>query len=171
MNPKKLRPVDWALGYPFVPEQIIDPGCKLEPAVFLHWRRQREDLAYLSAKSQPWSGQPERHQKLRESWWCTKSRAASHQRESRSSRHGGICSASGSLSVRPADELKLHGISSYPIYTTPLQIEPCPVRSGRRSRRFKSCHPDHCLGGPRPRSFQSQRSSLDLSSTLLGHLH
>ena len=49
MNPKKLHPVDWALGYPFVPEQTIDPGCKLETAVFLHWRRQREDLAYLSA--------------------------------------------------------------------------------------------------------------------------
>src|SRR5271154_6758622 len=41
--------VDWALGYPFEPEQTIDPGCKLETAVFLHWRRQRDDLAYLNA--------------------------------------------------------------------------------------------------------------------------
>jgi uncharacterized protein len=49
MNPKKLHPVDWALGYPLVPEQLIDAGRKLETAVFLHWRRQREDLAYLSA--------------------------------------------------------------------------------------------------------------------------
>jgi predicted AAA+ superfamily ATPase len=49
MNPKKLHPVDWALGYPLVPEQLIDSGRKLETAVFLHWRRQREDLGYLSA--------------------------------------------------------------------------------------------------------------------------
>jgi predicted AAA+ superfamily ATPase len=34
------------IGGGFAP---IDPGCKLETAVFLHWRRQREDLAYLSA--------------------------------------------------------------------------------------------------------------------------
>src|ERR1700726_5130646 len=49
MNPKKLHLVDWALGYPFVPEQTIDTGCKLETAVFLHWRRQRDDLAYLAS--------------------------------------------------------------------------------------------------------------------------
>ena len=50
MNPKKLHAVDWALGYPFVPEQTIDVGRKLETAVFLHWRRQREDLAYLGGE-------------------------------------------------------------------------------------------------------------------------
>jgi predicted AAA+ superfamily ATPase len=47
INPKKLHAIDWALGYPFVPERTIDIGRKLESAVFLHWRRQREDLAYL----------------------------------------------------------------------------------------------------------------------------
>lgn len=48
INPRKLHPVDWALGYPFVPEQKIDVGHRLETAVFLHWRRQRKDLGYLS---------------------------------------------------------------------------------------------------------------------------
>jgi uncharacterized protein len=47
VNPKKIHPVDWALAYPLVPEPSIDSGRKLESAVFLHWRRQREDLAYL----------------------------------------------------------------------------------------------------------------------------
>jgi len=47
-NPKKVHPVDWALGYPFVPARRIDVGHKLETAVFLHWRRQRRDLAYLA---------------------------------------------------------------------------------------------------------------------------
>jgi hypothetical protein len=47
VNPKKLHPIDWALAYPFVTEPSIDIGKKLETAVFLHWRRQREDLAYL----------------------------------------------------------------------------------------------------------------------------
>lgn len=46
-NPKKLHSVDWALAYPFVPEGNVDIGKKLETAVFLHWRRRREDLAYL----------------------------------------------------------------------------------------------------------------------------
>jgi len=50
MNPKKLHPVDWALGYPFVPEQMIDAGAKLETAVFLHWRRKRDDLGYLAGE-------------------------------------------------------------------------------------------------------------------------
>jgi predicted AAA+ superfamily ATPase len=50
VNPKKLHAIDWALGYPFVPETSIDTGRKLETAVFLHWRRQREDLAYLNAE-------------------------------------------------------------------------------------------------------------------------
>lgn len=47
MNPKKLHGVDWALGYPLVPEPFIDAGHKLESAVYLHWRRQREDLGYI----------------------------------------------------------------------------------------------------------------------------
>lgn len=47
VNPKKLHPVDWALAYPMVVEPTLDVGRKLETAVFLHWRRTREDLAYL----------------------------------------------------------------------------------------------------------------------------
>ncbi len=50
INPKKLHVVDWALGYPFVPQTRIDTGRKLEAAVFLHWRRQREDLGYLGGE-------------------------------------------------------------------------------------------------------------------------
>ena len=46
-NPKKLHGIDWALAYPLVPEPFIDAGHKLESAVYLHWRRQREDLGYL----------------------------------------------------------------------------------------------------------------------------
>ena len=48
MNPKKTHAIDWALGYPLVAEQTIDVGRKLETAVFLHWRRQREDLGYIA---------------------------------------------------------------------------------------------------------------------------
>ena len=48
MNPKKLHAIDWALAYSFVAEPNIDVGKKLETAVFLHWRRQREDLGYLA---------------------------------------------------------------------------------------------------------------------------
>jgi predicted AAA+ superfamily ATPase len=47
INPKKLHPIDWTLGFPFVPDQLIDAGHRLETAVFLHWRRRREDLGYL----------------------------------------------------------------------------------------------------------------------------
>lgn len=47
INPKKVHGVDWALGYPLVPEPFIDAGRKLETAVYLHWRRRREDLGYL----------------------------------------------------------------------------------------------------------------------------
>lgn len=50
MNPKKRHPVDWALGYPFVTEDSIDIGHKLETAVFLHWRRRRQDLAYMGGQ-------------------------------------------------------------------------------------------------------------------------
>lgn len=48
MNPKKLHAIDWALAYPFVAEPSIDVGKKLETAVFLSWRRQRNDLGYLA---------------------------------------------------------------------------------------------------------------------------
>lgn len=48
MNPKKLHAIDWALAYPFVVEPTIDVGKKLETAIFLHWRRRREDLGYLA---------------------------------------------------------------------------------------------------------------------------
>jgi predicted AAA+ superfamily ATPase len=50
MNPKKLHGVDWALGYPLVPEPFINTGHKLETAIYLHWRRQREDLGYLGGE-------------------------------------------------------------------------------------------------------------------------
>ena len=52
MNPKKLHAVDWALGYPLVPEPFTDAGHKLETAVYLHWRRQREDLAYVGGEGE-----------------------------------------------------------------------------------------------------------------------
>lgn len=47
-----MHPIDWALAYPFVTEPNLDVGKKLETAVFLHWRRQREDLAYLGGESE-----------------------------------------------------------------------------------------------------------------------
>ncbi|MEI7729585.1 MAG: ATP-binding protein [Verrucomicrobiota bacterium] len=50
VNPKKLHAIDWALAYPFVAEPSIDVGKKLETAVFLHWRRRREDLGYLAGE-------------------------------------------------------------------------------------------------------------------------
>src|SRR5689334_1448212 len=50
MNPKKQHGVDWALGYPLVPEPFINVGHKLETAIYLHWRRQREDLAYIGGE-------------------------------------------------------------------------------------------------------------------------
>ena len=50
VNPKKLHAIDWALAYPFVAEPSIDVGKKLETVVFLHWRRQREDLGYLAGE-------------------------------------------------------------------------------------------------------------------------
>jgi predicted AAA+ superfamily ATPase len=48
VNPKKLHAIDWSLAYPFVAEPTIDVGNKLETAVFLHWRRERDDLGYLA---------------------------------------------------------------------------------------------------------------------------
>ena len=50
INPKKLHIVDWALGFPFAPEARLDMGRRLETAVYLHWRREREDLAYLGGE-------------------------------------------------------------------------------------------------------------------------
>jgi uncharacterized protein len=50
INPKKLHVVDWALGYPFAPETLIDAGRRLENAVFLHWRRRRADLGYFGGE-------------------------------------------------------------------------------------------------------------------------
>ena len=47
VNPKKLHPVDWSLASALVADPTEDLGHKLETAVFLHWRRQRDDLAYL----------------------------------------------------------------------------------------------------------------------------
>ncbi|MFL6603423.1 MAG: hypothetical protein ACJ8R9_19135 [Steroidobacteraceae bacterium] len=38
------------LGYPLVPEPFIKAGHKLETAIYLHWRRQREDLGYLGGE-------------------------------------------------------------------------------------------------------------------------
>jgi hypothetical protein len=47
VNPKKLFVIDPALAYAFAPAPMLDRGHKLENLVFLHWRRQREDLFYL----------------------------------------------------------------------------------------------------------------------------
>ena len=48
VNPKKMHTIDWALTQPFVAEPTVDLGRKLETAVFLEWRRRREDLGYLA---------------------------------------------------------------------------------------------------------------------------
>ena len=50
VNPKKMHTIDWALAHPFVAEPTVDVGKKLETAVFLHWRRRREDLGYLAGE-------------------------------------------------------------------------------------------------------------------------
>jgi len=47
VNPRKLHPVDWAMASTFVADSTGDFGHKLETAIFLHWRRRREDLAYI----------------------------------------------------------------------------------------------------------------------------
>jgi len=52
MQPKKLHVVDWALGYPYRPGAMIDRGRKLENAVFLHHRRQRDDLGYVGGSGE-----------------------------------------------------------------------------------------------------------------------
>jgi predicted AAA+ superfamily ATPase len=48
VNPKKMHTIDWALAQPFVAEPTVDLGRRLETAVFLEWRRRREDLGYLA---------------------------------------------------------------------------------------------------------------------------
>jgi len=48
VKPKKVFAVDPALAHPFAPEPLLDRGRKLENLVFLHWRRQREDLFYVA---------------------------------------------------------------------------------------------------------------------------
>jgi len=45
-----MHTIDWALAVPFVAAPTVDVGKKLESAVFLHWRRQREDLGYLAGE-------------------------------------------------------------------------------------------------------------------------
>jgi hypothetical protein len=50
VNPKKMHTIDWSLALPFVAEPTVDAGKKLETAIFLHWRRRREDLGYLAGE-------------------------------------------------------------------------------------------------------------------------
>lgn len=50
VNPRKLHTIDWSLAYPFVAEPSVDVGRKLKTAVFLRWRREREDLAYVGGE-------------------------------------------------------------------------------------------------------------------------
>ena len=50
VNPKKMHTIDWALALPFVPEPTVDVGKKLDTAIFLRWRRRREDLGYLAGE-------------------------------------------------------------------------------------------------------------------------
>ncbi|PWU13621.1 MAG: ATPase [Verrucomicrobia bacterium] len=52
MAPKKLHVVDWSLGYSYQPGPMIDRGRRLENAVFLHHRRQREDLGYVAGPAE-----------------------------------------------------------------------------------------------------------------------
>jgi uncharacterized protein len=52
MHPRKLHVVDWSLGYSFRPGPLIDRGRRLENAVFLHHRREREDMAYLGGPAE-----------------------------------------------------------------------------------------------------------------------
>ncbi len=47
INPKKLHIIDWSLAYPFKTKPDANLGHRLETALYLHWRRQREDLGYL----------------------------------------------------------------------------------------------------------------------------
>jgi predicted AAA+ superfamily ATPase len=47
INPKRMHSIDWAIGYSYVPEELIDRGRKLENAIFLHERRKQPELGYL----------------------------------------------------------------------------------------------------------------------------
>jgi predicted AAA+ superfamily ATPase len=49
INPKKMHLIDWAIGYTYMPQELMDRGHKLENAVFLHERRQQQDLGYLAS--------------------------------------------------------------------------------------------------------------------------
>ena len=48
INNQRPDPISRFLGYPYRPGAMIDRGRKLENAVFLHHRRQREDLGYVA---------------------------------------------------------------------------------------------------------------------------
>lgn len=47
VNPRKIHPVDWSLGYWMYPRRMIDRGHRLETMIYLHIRRQRQDLGYV----------------------------------------------------------------------------------------------------------------------------
>lgn len=49
INPKKIHPVDWSLGFVFTPSRMMDLGHRLETAVALHHLRGgSSNLSYLS---------------------------------------------------------------------------------------------------------------------------
>jgi hypothetical protein len=48
INPKKLHIIDWSLAQPFSTAPDLNLGRRLETAIYLHWRRQREDLGYIA---------------------------------------------------------------------------------------------------------------------------
>ena len=50
INPKKLHVIDWSLAQPFLTAPDANLGRRLETALYLHWRRQREDLGYLAGE-------------------------------------------------------------------------------------------------------------------------
>jgi predicted AAA+ superfamily ATPase len=50
INPKKLHIIDWSLTQPFLTAPSANLGHKLETAIYLHWRRQRDDLGYLAGE-------------------------------------------------------------------------------------------------------------------------
>lgn len=50
INPKKLHLIDWSLAQPFLTAPSANLGHKLETALYLHWRRQRDDLGYLAGE-------------------------------------------------------------------------------------------------------------------------
>jgi predicted AAA+ superfamily ATPase len=47
INPKKMHPIDWSLGYSYITEAMLDRGRKLETAIFLHERRKVSDLGFV----------------------------------------------------------------------------------------------------------------------------